>query len=1005
MKKLGKIICSVSMALLAGVMVAADVLSVKYFAFIDEGINGSGVNYSTASRVLAKGDAFVKEIMEEGITMLKNTSGTAPYAYNASDPDANRKTNVFGWSSVDAGFLISGYGSGISRIPENKRVLFYDGFDKYNEIYPKKKIEYNANLKSFYENWCKSRAITESLGGNDKLYTNYNPKVDVYTSDENKVNGKTLLEDAKEYSDNAIVVISRQSGEAQDCPQMYSYVVNEKNGSPTRVERSYLSLTDEEIDLIDMVKNNFSNVTILLNCTNMVECGAFSDDKIQNVYYIGVTGQSGARAIPSVLTGDVNPSGRITETCVTDHSENPSFYNFGRVSSASVTYVEDIYVGYKFFETADVEGYWDGYTSSDATKSNGKTGYDGIVEYPFGKGLSYTTFSYEFAVETKEGEEETTTEEAVIPASGSSITLDTKIKLTVKVTNIGAVKGKDVVEIYYTAPYTKGGIEKASINLLDFGKTKLLKPGESDYLTFELDPYYMASYDCYDKNSNGFKGYELEKGQYQIKLMKDAHTPLLEDNLGTITYKIDEDIKIDKDTVTGNEVKNRFTGDDAFDGTSLDRSDTSLYLSRSDFEGTIKKTTLDNYTKAGTVKATRTYTDLPTFNEDNGLYLYTDLDGNKITDANLLHSPTSDKVKANLELMKELGSDYNNEKWDLILNQLTYTDATNLIVMGGYSTIEAESVGKIWMRDNDGPMGLTRSNASVTETSQWTWFPMAGLIGNSFNKELAKNYGKTIANEANETGVNGWYAPGCNIRRSPFGGRNNEYYGEDAIHSGYMSAYTVQGALSGRLTTYVKHFALNECETNRGGIKTWTTEQALREIYLRAFELSVKVGKTNGIMSAFNSVGGTTARQNGALLTYVLRDEWGFEGTVVTDWMGGAGDAKQGIMSGNNLWLNGSQQNNHNLGSSWMEDVQMANDVRESCKSILYMVCNTQIQTEEVPVIVDVIRNKPLWIMSVVGINLALFDGILLLTYFAFIRKGKESDNTISQEDEEIKGE
>lgn len=981
MKKVGKIISAVSIALLAGVMVTADVLCSKYYDFIDEGINGSGVNYDNAGSALAKGDAFVKEIMEEGITMLKNTSHDAPYAYSSDNPTQNRKTNIFGWSSVDAGFLISGYGSGISRIPENKRVLLYDGFDKYNKTYPKKKIEYNENLKSFYENWCKSRAVTESLGMNDKLYTNYNPKVDAYTSEENKVNGKTLLEDAKEYSDNAIIVISRQSGEAQDCPQMYSYVVNEKGGSPVKVNRSYLALTDEEIDLINLVKNNFSNVTILLNCTNMVECGAFSDDKIQNVYYIGVTGQSGARVIPSVLTGDVNPSGKITETCVTDHSENPSFYNFGRVDSSSTTYVEDIYVGYKWYETADSEGYWDGYSSTDSKKSNGKTGYDGIVEYPFGHGLSYTTFDYELV---SNGDNP-----AVSPSKGSEINLDTDIKINIKVTNTGSKKGKDVVELYYTAPYTKGGIEKSSINLIDFAKTKLLSPGESEILSFEIDPYYMASYDCYDKNGNGFKGYELEKGKYQLKFMKNSHDLLFGDD-GIIEYSIASDIKIDKDNVTGNEVKNRFTGSDAFDANSIDRNDTSLYLSRSDFKGTIKKATVSSSTTNSTLKATRTYTTLPTFNEDNGLYLYTDLNGNKITDVNLLHSPTSDKVKANMELMKELGSNYDSEKWDLLLNQLTYSDAVNLVVMGGYSNIEAESVGKIWMRDNDGPMGLTRSNASVTETSQWTWFPMAGLIGNSWNKELASNYGKTIANEANATGVNGWYAPGCNIRRSPFGGRNNEYYSEDPMLSGYIAAYTVKGALSGRLTTYVKHFALNETETNRGNIYTWTTEQAMREIYLRSFELAVKVGKTNGMMSAFNRVGGTTARASGALQTYVLRDEWGFRGTVVTDWAGGAGDCKQGIQAGNDLWLNGSQNNSHNLGSNWMNDVQTANEVRQSCKNILYMVCYAQIQTEEAPQIVDVVRNEPIWLLAVVGINLILFDGILTLTYFAFIRKPKE---------------
>ncbi len=982
MKKIGKIISGVDIAILAGAMITGDVLCGKYYDFIDQGINGSGVSYDKAGAALAKGDAFVKEIMEEGITMLKNTSGKAPFAYDSSNPNSNRKVNVFGWSSVDAGFLISGYGSGISRIPENKRVLFFDGFDKYNKTYPKKKIEYNTNLKKFYESWCGGRKVSESLGGNDKLYTNYNPKVDVYTNPANAVDGKTLLEDAKEYSDNAIIVISRQSGEAQDCPQNYSYVVNEKGMEPQKVDRGYLSLTDEELDMIKMVEENFSNVTVLLNCTNMVECGAFEDNRIQNVYYIGVTGQSGARAIPSVLTGDVNPSGRITETCVTDHSENPSFYNFGRVSSPSVTYVEDIYVGYKFFETADKEGYWNNYSNNDEKKTNGKNGYDGIVQYPFGHGLSYTSFSYELV--GKDGKS------AVIPTSGSDISLDTNISLSIKVTNSGSAKGKDVIELYYSAPYTSGGIEKSSINLLDFAKTKLLNPGESEILTFQIDPYYMASYDCYDKNSNNFKGYELEKGEYSLKFMKNSHEELFSN--GTIKYNVASDIKIEKDKATDNEVKNRFTGEDAFDNTSVDRNDPSLFLSRSDFKGTIKKETVENYTKGGTLKNTRTYEKLPTFNADNGLYLYTDLERNKITDANLLHSPNAASVKANIELMKELGGDFDNPKWDLLLDQLTYQDASNLIVMGGYSTIEAASVGKIWMRDNDGPMGLTRSNASVTETSQWTWFPMAGLIGNSFNKELASNYGKTIGNEAQVTGVNGWYAPGCNIRRSPFGGRNNEYYSEDPMLSGYMAAYTVKGALSKRLTTYVKHFALNECETNRGGIKTWTTEQALRETYLRAFELAVKVGGTNGIMSAFNCVGGTSAKVNGALLTYVLRDEWGFKGAVVTDWVGGAYDAKEGIQAGNDIWLNGAQQNSHNLGNSWMNDIQVANDVRKSCKNILYMVCYSQIQSEEAPAIVDVVRNEPFWLLAVVGINLLLLDGILTLGYFAYIRKGKESD-------------
>ena len=987
MKKVGKVLSMAGIALCLGAMITGDILATKYYGMINDAINPPDYSSVKDEKVLAKGDAFVKEIMDEGIVMLKNDGHKAPFAYDESDPVKNRKVNIFGWSSTDAGFLISGYGSGVSRIPESKRVLFYDGFDKYNKTYSKKKIEYNPNLKSFYEKWCNNRAVSESLGGNDKLYTNYNPKVGVYTDEANKVNGKTLLQDAKDYSDNAIVVISRQSGEAQDCPQGYSYVVNEKGGSPTRVDRSYLSLTEEEIDLLNMVKENFSSVTVLLNCTNMVECGAFDDPKIQNVYYIGVTGQSGARAIPGILTGDVNPSGKITETLVTDHSENPSFYNFGRFTSPSTTYTEGIYVGYKFFETANEEGYWSDYSAKTAWKSNGKNGYEGIVEYPFGHGLSYSDFIWEVL---------DSGEEALSPARGSDIDLDSKIKINVKVTNVGTQKGKDVVELYYSAPYTKGGIEKSSINLLDFAKTKLLAPGESQVITFEEDPYYMASYDCYDKNNNGFKGYELEAGEYTLKLMKNAHESKLTDEGGFIKYNVQNAIKIEKDNVTKNEVKNHFTGDDATDKISIDGFDASkedrkessnMYLSRADFKGTFKSKTLSDYKKGGTATPLRTYETAPTFNADNGLYLYTDPNGNKITDPKVLQNPTADSVKVNFELLKELGSDYNAEKWDKLLDQLTYDDAAKLIAMGGYSTAEAMSVGKIWMRDNDGPMGLTRSNAELNTQTQWTWFPMSGLIGSSWNKDLAYDYGKTIANEAAATGVNGWYAPGCNIRRSPFGGRNNEYYSEDPILSGYIGASTVQGALKNRLACYVKHFALNECETNRGDIYTWCTEQTLRETYLKVFELVVKVGKTNGLMSAFNRVGGTPARQNSALLTQVLREEWGFRGAVVTDWMGGAFDAKEGITAGNDLRLNGAQNFSHNLGSRWYEDPTIANNVRNSCKNILYMVCNTQSQIETPANIVTVKRNEPLWPLAVVGINFFLADIAILLLYFAFFYK------------------
>ena len=739
MKKVGKIISGIGIGAILACLVTGDILVKKYYGFIDEGLNGTGIEYDDeAEKTLAKGNAFVGEIMKEGIVMMKNTSKKAPL----KDVD---KVNVFGWSSTDAGFVISGYGSGISRIPENKRVLFYKGLDKYNKIYRKKKVEYNTELKSFYEDFCSRKIVSESLGGDDRLYTNYNPKVEEYTKI--REDGKSLLENAKEFSDAAIIVISRQSGEGQDCPQMYSYNYNTKGGSPVNVDRGYLSLTDEEIDMINMVKENFGNVTVLLNTTNAIESGIFADPKIQNVYYVGATGQSGAFAIPKVLKGDINPSGRLTETYSTDFSEDPSFYNSGRVSAStgSVTYVEDIYVGYKWYETANAEGYWDNYKAKDEKKSNGKTGYDGIVQYPFGYGLSYTNFEYEIL------------DDNISPKRNSILTKDSKIDVKVKVKNTGEIAGKDVVQLYYSVPYTKGGIEKSSINLGDFAKTKLLKPGEEEIVNLSIDAYSMASYDCYDKNKNNFTGYELEKGDYQIKIMKNVHELSLNNDKAIINYKVNEDIKFDKDPVTNQEVKNRFTGEDAFGGVPTDGSTSKediKYLSRENFKDTFNSSFIGKVTnsKSNIVSDADNFDIVPTFNEDNGLYLYTDKDGNKLS-LDILKSPEGDKIKVNTELMNKLGKDYNDPEWEKLLNQMSPDEMAKLVVLGGYCTQAVESIGKIWLRDNDGPMGLTRSNASVTETSKWTWFPMSGLIGNSWNKELAYEYGKAVANEGVATGV------------------------------------------------------------------------------------------------------------------------------------------------------------------------------------------------------------------------------------------------------------
>ncbi len=1000
--KLRKALCGVGIALIVSAMVAADVTVSLFYTFIDEGLNGSGVVYSEESeKVLAKGDAFVSEIVKEGTTMLKNSSGHAPYAYDATTPSANRKTNIFGWSSVDAGFLISGYGSGVSRIPENKRVMLYGGFDAYNKVYSKKKIEYNENLKKYYEDWCSQRAVTDSLSGNDKLYTNYNPsasELESVTVD----GGKTLLEDAKEYSDHAIVVLSRQSGEAQDCPNNYSYVVNTKGGSPSKVSRGYLSLTDEELGLLKLVGDNFEDVTVLLNCTNIVESGAFENSKIDNVYYIGVTGQSGAKAIPMVLTGDVNPSGRTTVTYPTDFSEDASFYNVGRTASDnSMTYVEDIYVGYKWWETANEMGRFSSYQATDPNKDNGKKGYDGIVQYPFGYGLSYTDFKWEIESESEK-------ESALTPANGANITADSIISATVKVTNTGTEAGKDVVEMYFRPPYTNKGIEKSSIVLGDFAKTKKLSPGESDYVTLTLEPFQMASYDCYDKNENGFRGYELESGNYEISLRTDVHNV---SSVEPITYSVSGGIQFDKDPTTGEAISNHFTGNTAsgrlpIDGCSFDGTTATpfTFLTRSDFANSFQKTAAVKKVDEAANTYDETYDTAANFGVDSGQYLYTGPNGEKLSAA-VLKSPTNDTVKANVQLMKTLGKNYDDPAWEGLLDELSADDAIKLIVMGGYSTAEAESIGKIWLRDNDGPMGLTRSNASINETSKWTWFPMSGLLGYSWNKELAKEYGSRIAEEGVATGVHGWYAPGANLIRSPFGGRANEYYSEDPTLSGEIGGNTVLGALEGNMTPYMKHFALNETETNRGSLFTWLTEQNLRENYLRPFEIAIKKYQCNALMSAFNKIGGRWAGASHGLLTDVLRREWGFRGSVVTDWVTGANNASVGLAAGNDLWLNGGQLFSHNLGSDWASDAYKANRVRFAAHNILYSLCETEAIYQKKlaeagqsgsQTIVDVVRPTPYWLMAVVGINLLLFSGASVLLYFGFVKKKGKSD---SQED------
>ncbi len=966
-----KIINFAIMGVLLLAVLAGNIVCGFLYQMITEFFHGTGVTFEGEGlqETLNAGNELCSEIEGEGIVMLKNQTGKAPL-------EDVTKVNVFGWASSDGGWTISGYGSGANRIPEDKQIMFFEAMDE-------SEIEYNTELVDLYKNFRSSRTGLTSLNINDKFFTLHEPEASVY--DGAGAGGKTVMENAVAYSDTAIVVISRLSGEGIDVPR-YQYRDNQgtyPNGLITDNSRSYLELSVEEEGMLEKVKANFENVIVLLNTTNSMEAGFLDDEKIDAAYWVGAPGQSGTRAIPKVLKGEINPSARTTATWAYDHTTDAAYANSAKwgASGTTITYVESVYVGYKWYETADATGFWD--SNFAKNKWGIDEGYKDVVQYPFGYGLSYTE-EFEWAFATEDGSV------AITPAAGGSFNKTDTIKVSVSVTNRGTKAGKDVVQLYYKPPYKENGIEKSVINLAAFAKTVELQPGQTQFLTLDFSPYVMASYDAYDKNHNRYAGYELDKGDYTICIGRNVH-----DIVDSFTYTLDTSIKYREDPVTGTKVSNQFTGSTAYAGVSLDATaanPTLTYLTRNDFEGTFPATRFATVNQSGNY-ISNAYDTTETFKteQENGLYLYTKEDGSKLS-LSELNNPQG--VVQNKELMMELGSNYDSEKWDLLLDQMSVEEMTKLLVLGGYHTEAIESIGKIWLRENDGPMGLTRSNASTNEVTNWTWYPMVGVLAASWNARLAYRFGSVVSAEANYTGVHGWYAPGFNIVRSPYGGRNNEYYSEDPVFSGLFGSQTVRAALNNGVSCYVKHFVANETETTRGSLRTWLTEQALREIYLKPFEYAVKDGKANGVMTSFNRLGSATTIYNYALNTTILRDEWGFKGGVITDWMGNANTGSGGVRAGNDLWLNGAGAFVHNFN---LNDTTTLACMRRSCKNVLYQLCNTYyLQQTHDPAddefivnvgVLDVDRPFPYWIFLLIGVDVIVLAACGVWTYFVLKKK------------------
>ena len=830
----------------------------------------------TVEQAADQSRAMAQELVQEGAVLLKDQNNALPLAEGTA-------VNLFGYGSVDP--IYGGSGSGASDTSSN--IDLVTGLTNAG-------FTVNQELVDFYKKSGVSRAVQKGFEGSN--FTPAEVPAAQYTD--------TLLQNAKAFSDVAIVTISRVGGEGGDLPQdMYA-----AGYSKTDDGRHYLELTQDEEDLLALIKaQGFSKVIVLVNSSNAMELGFLEDDSIDAALWIGSLGSTGFNAVGEILSGKVNPSGRLSDTYAYDLTTAPAYWNAGDFTYANlkhhyVEYAEGIYVGYRFYETRYVD---------NTTGLCDEAAYAKAVQYPFGYGLSYTTFEQSIA---------------------DYKTTDSAIEMTVEVKNTGAVAGKDVVQVYYTAPYTIGGIEKSHVVLAGFAKTSLLQPGASEKVTVTFAPEDMASYD-----ETGAKAYVLEAGTYQIKLMNNAHEVIDQREYevpATITYSGDNARSTDLVAAT-----NEFE--------DVAQGQIKQYVSRADWEGTLPTTRTDGKTASAETVAAK---------ENTPVYENNDSD-QPITIAD--HGLTLEDMT---------GLDYDDPKWNDLLEQLSVDDMTNMISNGGWSTPEVASVGKPATNDLDGPAGIN----SLVSNLKGVSFPSEVIVGSSWNADLAQRFGTAFGAEAAANHVVGLYAPGMNIHRTPFSGRNFEYYSEDGLLSGKMGAAMVQGVDSQGVYTYIKHFALNDQESNRLSISVWANEQSIREIYLKPFELSVKEGGTTAVMSSYSRLGNTWAGASKALLTDVLRNEWGFHGMVVTDsamgntsWM----DVNLAIRAGGDmmLCLMGVK-----LDSS-SNTAQQA--MRRACHNILY----TQANSIAIAAAVD---NTPYWL-----ILLAIVDSILLIAIVLLILK------------------
>ncbi|SDY10783.1 beta-glucosidase [Evansella caseinilytica] len=945
-KKKFRIIMSSLLSLLLLLGVAGNI-ALAYFSDVITAYFTT-IDIESAEAVEARGQSEIvaEMIADEGIVLLQNNDNLLPLATTSEN---KTRVNVFGWSFTNP--IYGGTGSGkvnAETAVTPKSALENAGF------------EVNEQLYNDYEALDIERPLID-MDGQDWSIPEPAPS-EFYTAER--------MQQATDYSDIAIIFIARSGGEGADLPRsMDGPDTFDPEGSAFSAtgnrygyeddldpDKHYLQLSNREQGMVDAVTEHFDNVILVVNSSNTFELGWVDEySQIKSIVSVGGPGQRGFHSLGKLIAGEVNPSGRTVDIYTRNLLDPPAVTNFGDfdyvvqnedgsystavdamgVPLKFVDYTEGIYIGYRYYETAAAEGV---------------INYDDEVQFPFGYGLSYTTF-----------------EQEVVP--GTLRWGDEVVTFDVSVTNTGSVAGKEVVQIYYSAPYT-GNIERSAVDLAAFAKTDLIEPGESQTVTLSFHVEDMAAYDD-NKIYSSTGGYVLEEGEYSIYLMNNSHEVIEEvgsSNLQEIVYdsgrSTDLQVPVNQfDEVVAGEgsITTYLSRENGF--ANLDQLIKYEDFAVTDEEGETK-TVQGKLVDADFVNLVNSVrydvpedanTEPPVTGADNGLTLedYTDVD-------------------------------YNDESWNELLDQLTIDDMVSLTTLGGYRTIEIESVGKPATVDYDGPSGITAfiSNSPVSGIA----FPAGIVLASTWNVDLALQMGEAVGAEGQAYNTTGWYAPGINIHRTAFSGRNFEYYSEDPLVSGKIAAATIVGYESQGGFVYMKHFALNDQEDNRtNAVMTWSNEQAIRDIYLKPFEISVKEGGASGVMSAFNSIGTVWAGASSSLLKEVLRHEWGFQGTVITDmYIGGFYPYmvfEQAVRNGNDLLLTGVAP----IGVPETVDsdsIDMQWAMREASHNILYMVANSSAIEDGLS------TDMPQWVVYAIIVDILLVIGIGTGFYFTF-RKPK----------------